>query len=129
VPLKGAIFMAESTSLVKQLLDSGVHFGHKAAGWNPKMQPYIFTKRNGIHIIDVRQTVRGLLLAKKLLTQVVAGGKDVLIVGTKRRHAPPSKLTPPKSACPTSSNAGSAERSPTSAPSGRASSDSKNSKP
>jgi small subunit ribosomal protein S2 len=77
--------MAESQSLVKQLLESGVHFGHKAANWNPKMSPYIFGKKNGIHIIDVRQTIKGLLLAKRFLTRVVAGGKDVLIVGTKRQ--------------------------------------------
>ena len=77
--------MAESQSLVKQLLESGVHFGHKAANWNPKMSPYIFGKKNGIHIIDVRQTIKGLLLAKRFITRVVAGGKDVLFVGTKRQ--------------------------------------------
>ncbi len=77
-----------SESLVKQLLDSGVHFGHKSSGWNPKMKPFIFGKKNGIHIIDVRQTVRGLLLAKRFITRVVAGGKDVVFVGTKRQAAP-----------------------------------------
>jgi small subunit ribosomal protein S2 len=75
-------------SLVKQLIEGGVHFGHKAAGWNPKMKPYIFGKKNGIHIIDVRQTVKGLVLAKRFLTKVVAQGKDVLFVGTKRQAAP-----------------------------------------
>lgn len=77
-----------SDSLVKQLLEAGVHFGHKASGWNPKMKPFIFSKKNGIHIIDVRQTVRGLILAKRFVTKVVASGKDVLFVGTKRQAAP-----------------------------------------
>ncbi|MCJ7543874.1 MAG: 30S ribosomal protein S2 [Phycisphaerae bacterium] len=71
--------------LVKQLIDAGIHFGHRASRWNPKMKPYIFGKRNLIHIIDVKETLKGILLAKKFLTQVVAGGKDVLLVGTKRQ--------------------------------------------
>ena len=74
--------MAEQ--LVKQLIDAGIHFGHRVSRWNPKMKPYIFGKRNLIHIIDVKETLRGVLLAKKFLAQVVAGGKDVLFVGTKR---------------------------------------------
>ena len=77
-----------SDSLVKQLLETGVHFGHKSSNWNPKMDPYIFGKKGGIHIIDVRQTIKGLLLAKRFLTRVVAGGKDVLFVGTKRQARP-----------------------------------------
>ncbi len=78
--------MAES--LVKQLLEAGVHYGHKASHWNPKMQPYIFGKRNGIHIIDVRETIKGLLYAKRFIQRVVASGKDVLFVGTKRQAGP-----------------------------------------
>ncbi|HRK30254.1 MAG TPA: 30S ribosomal protein S2 [Tepidisphaeraceae bacterium] len=75
--------------LVKALVDAGVHFGHRVSRWNPKMQPYIHGKRNNIHIIDVRETVKGLLRAKKLIQNTVASGKDVLFVGTKRqaRHA------------------------------------------
>src|SRR3954463_16014463 len=75
--------------LVKALVDAGVHFGHRVSRWNPKMEPYIHGKRNMIHIIDVRETIKGLLRAKKLITQVVQQGKDVLFVGTKRqaRHA------------------------------------------
>ncbi len=75
--------------LVKALVDAGVHFGHRASRWNPKMAPYIHGKRNQIHIIDVRETLKGLLRAKKLVQQVVASGRDVLFVGTKRqaRHA------------------------------------------
>src|SRR4051812_23108883 len=75
--------------LVKALIDAGVHFGHRVSRWNPKMEPYIHGKRNMIHIIDVRETVKGLLRAKRLIQQTVASGKDVLFVGTKRqaRHA------------------------------------------
>ena len=72
-------------SLVKELVDAGVHFGHRASRWNPKMAPYIYARKNLIHIIDVRETVRGLLRAKKYLTQVATGGSLVLIVGTKRQ--------------------------------------------
>src|SRR5258708_39273642 len=83
------IMATNQAELVKSLVDAGVHFGHRVSRWNPKMQPYIHGKRNMIHIIDVRETVKGLLRAKKLLTNLVAGGKDVLFVGTKRqaRHA------------------------------------------
>jgi small subunit ribosomal protein S2 len=75
--------------LVKALVDAGVHFGHRVSRWNPKMAPYIHGKRNMIHIIDVKETTKGLLRAKKLITQTVASGKDVLFVGTKRqaRHS------------------------------------------
>jgi len=75
--------------LVKALVDAGVHFGHRVSRWNPKMEPYIHGKRNMIHIIDIKETVKGLLRAKKLVQQVVSQGKDVLFVGTKRqaRHA------------------------------------------
>jgi small subunit ribosomal protein S2 len=82
--------MAQSQAeLVKSLVDAGVHFGHRVSRWNPKMQPYIHGKRNMIHIIDVKETIKGLLLAKRLVQQTVASGKDVLFVGTKRqaRHA------------------------------------------
>lgn len=72
-------------TLARDLIDAGVHFGHQASRWNPKMGPYIFGKRNLIHIIDVRETLKGLLRAKRFITQVVAGGKDVLFVGTKRQ--------------------------------------------
>ena len=71
--------------LVKSLVDAGVHFGHRVSRWNPKMQPYISGKRNMIHIIDVKETVKGLLRAKKLVQNVVASGKDILFVGTKRQ--------------------------------------------
>jgi len=79
---EGAILAAE---LVKQLIDAGVHFGHRVSRWNPKMKPYIFGKRNLIHIINVKETLRGILLARKFIQQVVGDGKDVLFVGTKRQ--------------------------------------------
>ncbi len=73
------------TTLIRELVDSGVHFGHRVSWWNPKMVPYIYGKRNGIHIINVKETVKGLLIAKKFLTQAVSAGQDVLFVGTKRQ--------------------------------------------
>lgn len=76
-----------STVLVKQLIESGVHFGHRTSRWNPKMRPYIYARRNLIHIIDVRETIRGLLRARKYLKQVAENGSLVLFVGTKRQAA------------------------------------------
>ena len=72
-------------SIVKELVEAGVHFGHRASRWNPKMAPYIYARKSLIHIIDIRETVRGLLRAKRYLTQVAAGGSLVLFVGTKRQ--------------------------------------------
>lgn len=74
-----------ASALVRELIDSGVHFGHRVSRWNPKMAPYIFGKRNSIHIIDIRETIRGLLRAKKFLGAIVSQGHDVLVVGTKRQ--------------------------------------------
>ncbi|HLW64867.1 MAG TPA: 30S ribosomal protein S2 [Gemmataceae bacterium] len=70
---------------VKDLIEAGVHFGHRASRWNPKMRPYIYGKRNLIHIIDLRETVRGLLRACRFLSHTVAQNKLVLFVGTKRQ--------------------------------------------
>jgi small subunit ribosomal protein S2 len=72
---------------VKDLVEAGVHFGHRASRWNPKMRPYIYARRNLIHIIDVRQTVKGLLRATKYLAQLSGRGSLVLFVGTKRQAA------------------------------------------
>lgn len=74
--------------IVKELIEAGVHFGHRASRWNPKMAPYIYARKNGIHIIDIRETVRGLLRAKKYLAQVAAQGSLVLFVGTKKQAGP-----------------------------------------
>jgi small subunit ribosomal protein S2 len=76
-----------ATVLVKQLIEAGVHFGHRASRWDPKMRPYIHGRRGLIHIIDVRETIRGLIRAKKYLAQVAGGGSLVLFVGTKRQAA------------------------------------------
>ncbi|MHC4517932.1 MAG: 30S ribosomal protein S2, partial [Planctomycetota bacterium] len=71
--------------LARELINAGVHFGHGASRWNPKMAPYIFAKRGTIHIIDVKKTLRGILVAKKLLAEIVSSGSDVVFVGTKRQ--------------------------------------------
>jgi small subunit ribosomal protein S2 len=70
---------------VKDLIEAGVHFGHRASRWDPKMRPYIYGKRNLIHIIDLRETVRGLLRAHRFLAKVASGNSLVLFVGTKRQ--------------------------------------------
>jgi small subunit ribosomal protein S2 len=70
---------------VKDLIEAGVHFGHRASRWNPKMRPYIYGKRNLIHIIDLRETVRGLLRAHRYLAKTASQGSLVLFVGTKRQ--------------------------------------------
>ena len=70
---------------MKALLETGVHFGHQARKWNPKMAPYIFTKRNGIHIIDLRQTIEMIDDAYDLVRDTVARGGSILYVGTKRQ--------------------------------------------
>ncbi|MFM8951495.1 MAG: 30S ribosomal protein S2, partial [Planctomycetaceae bacterium] len=76
-----------SNVLAQELIEAGVHYGHRASRWNPKMRPYIHGRRNLIHIIDVRETIRGLLRAKKYLKQVASTGSIVLFVGTKRQGA------------------------------------------
>ncbi len=70
---------------MKALLESGVHFGHRTNRWDPRMRPYIFTERNGIHIIDLQQTVQCLQRAYDLIRDTVAQGGTVLFVGTKRQ--------------------------------------------
>ena len=74
-------------SLVNELVEAGVHFGHRASRWNPKMRPYIYARRNLIHIIDVRETIRGLLRSKKYLSDVASRNSLILFVGTKRQAA------------------------------------------
>jgi len=71
--------------LARELINAGVHFGHGVSRWNPKMAPFIFAKRGNIHIIDVKQTLKGILIAKKLLMDIVSSGSDVIFVGTKRQ--------------------------------------------
>jgi small subunit ribosomal protein S2 len=71
--------------LARELINAGVHFGHGVSRWNPKMAPFIFAKRGNIHIIDVKKTLKGVLIAKKLLAEIVSSGGDVIFVGTKRQ--------------------------------------------
>jgi small subunit ribosomal protein S2 len=70
---------------MKALLESGVHFGHRTNKWNPGMKPYIFTERNGIHIIDLQQTVKSINVAYNAIRDVVAEGGVVMFIGTKRQ--------------------------------------------
>ena len=77
--------MSDQKSLAKELVEAGVIFGQRRSQWNPKMKPYIFATKNGISIIDVKETIKGLLLAKRFIARTVAGGKDVCFVGTKRQ--------------------------------------------
>ncbi len=70
---------------IKTLLEAGVHFGHRASRWNPRMAPYIFGKRNLIHIIDLKETLRGLIKACSFLQGLASEGQSVLFVGTKRQ--------------------------------------------
>lgn len=70
---------------MKSLLETGVHFGHRTRKWNPRMKPYIFTERNGIHIIDLQQTLEALTEVYELVRDRVAEGGRVLFVGTKRQ--------------------------------------------
>lgn len=70
---------------MKKLLETGVHFGHRTGRWHPKMKPYIFTERNGIHIIDLQQTVKLLQESYNLIRDTVANGGEVLFVGTKKQ--------------------------------------------
>jgi small subunit ribosomal protein S2 len=77
--------MAMPTFTMRQLLEAGVHFGHHTRRWNPRMEPFIFGARNGIHILDLRQSVPMLHNALQAVRDTVAGGGRVLFVGTKRQ--------------------------------------------
>lgn len=70
---------------MKALLESGVHFGHRTNKWDPRMKPFIFTERNGIHIIDLQQTVKSLNTAYNLVRDTVSNGGAVMFIGTKRQ--------------------------------------------
>ena len=70
---------------MKQLLECGVHFGHQTRRWNPKMKPYIFTERNGVYIIDLQKTVRGLEKAYAFVREIAQNNGSLLFVGTKRQ--------------------------------------------
>jgi small subunit ribosomal protein S2 len=85
---------------LKQLLEAGVHFGHQTSRWNPKMKRYIFTARNGIHIIDLQQTVKLLDDASNWVKEVVGGGRMVLFVGTKKQAQESIELEARRSGMP-----------------------------
>ncbi len=70
---------------IKELLEAGVHFGHQTRRWNPKMKPFIFEARNGIHVIDLSKTAAQLQAACEFLAATVAKGGNVLFVGTKKQ--------------------------------------------
>ncbi len=82
---------------IKALLEAGVHFGHKTSRWHPKMAPYIHSKRQESHIIDLVKTVEGLEVALPFLTKVAASGKQVLFVGTKKQAKDAVKAAAEKS--------------------------------
>ncbi|MDP2315930.1 MAG: 30S ribosomal protein S2 [Pseudomonadota bacterium] len=69
---------------LRELLEAGVHFGHQTRRWNPRMRPYIYGQKNGVHIIDIQQTARALVDASRYVTSIVSRGQPVLFVGTKR---------------------------------------------
>jgi len=77
--------MENNTSLQQQLLEAGVHFGHLRKKWNPKMLPYIFAEKKGIHIIDLNKTVEHLLETAAAMKQIARSGKKILFVGTKKQ--------------------------------------------
>lgn len=76
-----------SEIVVKEFLDAGIHYGHRTSRWNPRMRPYIYGRRSLIHIIDIKETIRGLLRAKRYLQKVASQGSLVLFVGTKKQAA------------------------------------------
>jgi small subunit ribosomal protein S2 len=77
--------MEENKSLHQQLLEAGVHFGHQKKKWNPKMLPYIFTEKNGIHIIDLNKTIEGLHESAAALKSIAKSGKKIMFVATKKQ--------------------------------------------
>ena len=81
--------MAVPTFTMRQLLEAGVHFGHQTSRWNPKMNSYLFGVRNGVHIIDLQQTVPLLYRALECVHEIASNGGRVLFVGTKRQAAAP----------------------------------------
>lgn len=83
--LKEKITMEENKSLHQQLLEAGVHFGHLKKKWNPKMLPYIFAEKNGIHIIDLNKTIEGLDEAAAALKSIAKSGKKIMFVATKKQ--------------------------------------------
>lgn len=84
---------------MKSLLEAGVHFGHQTRRWNPKMSPYVYTARNGIHIIDLQKTVQKTKEAYDALKKLTGQGKKVLFVGTKNKLVVLSKEQRKRAVC------------------------------
>ena len=82
----GGLYMTKIT--IKEMLDSGTHFGHQASRWNPKMEPYIYGKKNSAHIIDLQQSVQYAQKALMLVEKLASEGKKIIFVGTKPQSAP-----------------------------------------
>ncbi len=99
---------------MRQLLEAGVHFGHQTRRWNPEMKPFIFAERNGIHVIDLAQTVQRLDLALEFVRETVARGDAGSFVGTKKQAQEPVAQEARAATSRTSTSAGSAACSPTS---------------
>ncbi|MDY5661510.1 MAG: 30S ribosomal protein S2 [Coriobacteriales bacterium] len=89
-----------ATVSIKSLLEAGVHFGHQTRRWNPKMKPYIFGERNGIYILDLKQTMYALDDAYSFLSVLGASGKKVLFVGTKKQAQEPVKANAERAGMP-----------------------------
>jgi hypothetical protein len=106
---------------LRSLLDAGVHFGHQTKRWNPKMRPFIYGARNGIHIIDLDQTARLFKRAYDFVVDAVGRGGTSSSSAPSARRRTSCRKRPAAPACTSSRTAGSAARSPTSAPSSRAS--------
>ncbi|MDQ3781591.1 MAG: 30S ribosomal protein S2 [Actinomycetota bacterium] len=85
---------------MRQLLEAGVHFGHQTRRWDPKMRPFIFTERNGIHIIDLRQTLARVERAHAMIRDITAAGGSVLFVGTKKQAQAPIREAAESSGMP-----------------------------
>ena len=85
---------------MRQLLEAGVHFGHQTRRWNPKMRPFIFGERNGIHILDLRQTIEAIEEAAEFIKETTAAGGTVLFVGTKKQAQPSIKAAADMSQMP-----------------------------
>ncbi len=113
---------------MKQMLETGVHFGHQTRRWNPKMRPYIFGARNGIHIMDLQQTVKLFRKAHDFIADNVAKGGKVLFIGTKRQAQEAIAAEASRAGMFHVTHRWMAELLPTSRPSRKASIASKNSK-
>src|SRR5512146_788007 len=74
-----------ATITMREMLEAGVHFGHQTRRWNPKMKPYIFIERNGIHIIDLQKTLQSVDRAREAVVKVTRAGESILFVGTKKQ--------------------------------------------